>query len=296
MTEAKGSDNGIGSETAVSEIVDSPDEEGVPPPSNQVQPDESTSAQGDKRVARATFFAAVLATLAGILSTYVSYYLASTTNLIARDELNQNAAHGLLELAIQADTQFDNEIRRCIAVAAISEVEKQSNLGNGYLLVQTYFDQLVGRGIWPPECRILQESLSGKPTGPSKAQVSPNINDPDPPFDIGEWHALIASYDVTPRGCDFARKDITYFAEALAGQGFDGQKIYVARTSISNNYAVTIDAGDSRSLANSISTTIREVAESGDGPAGSGRDSFVQGNRNWLIDPDCLEFARVGQR
>ena len=106
---------------------------------------------------------------------------------------------------------------------------------------------------------------------------------------IGQWHALIASYDTTPKGCAEARADVAHFAQALSGQGLEGRDLYIVRTTISNNYAVSVDAGDDRALANQISATIRRLHH----PDGTGRDSFVQGNRGWVIDPECASFATL---
>jgi hypothetical protein len=65
----------------------------------------------------------------------------------------------------------------------------------------------------------------------------------------------------------------------------------VVKTRLSDNYAVTIDAGDNRDLAQQISAAIRSVgSKRGDK---DGADSFVQENRSWSVAPECTKQSTL---
>ena len=122
---------------------------------------------------------------------------------------------------------------------------------------------------------------------------SPNAQT-EGPARIGEWHALIASYDVSEFGCSQARKDVSEFADLLSSRDLDGMSVYVVRTSISDNYVTTVDAGDDRELARRVSAKVRSVSGSSEDEL-TGADSFVQGNRQWFIDRDCSRLAVISE-
>lgn len=105
--------------------------------------------------------------------------------------------------------------------------------------------------------------------------------------EIGAWHAVIASYDATPRGCNFARRDVAGFAERLGAAGMERRHVAVYRTAISNHYVVTVDFGDDRAGAEAGSRAVRRAAPDD----GTGADSYVQGNRGWTVDADACETS-----
>lgn len=185
----------------------------------------------------------------------------------------------------------------CLFVATLSEAERNAlstaeGLAHRKVLVGPFIERATAMNLWNPDCASRIEGiLSDEPAAASS--VPPAIEgqqDFAGLSEIGEWHALIASYNISSFGCDQAKRDVEHFAQALAGRGFDGRKIYVVQTAISQNYAVTVDAGGDQALAQGISTAIRQTA-----PAdGTGGDSFVQGNRGWTISPECTVAATIG--
>ena len=159
-------------------------------------------------------------------------------------------------------------------------------------IVQTFIETIDERGYLSANDKVFLEAvtLSNAPDPqPSNIPVLPNTG--VGPESIGKWHALIASYDVTSNGCTEARDDVDAFSRTLQGRGYDEKFVYIVRTKISNNYAVTVDAGSDRVLAGEMSRVIREVARENTRDS-TGVDSFVQGNRNWAIDPKCT-YAKV---
>lgn len=103
---------------------------------------------------------------------------------------------------------------------------------------------------------------------------------------LGQFHALIASYPTDSGECRHAIANVAEFHRLLSGSQASGLPIYVARTQVSGHYAVTVDTGQDRALARQVSDTIRAVAsQSADHRTGA--DSYVQINRNWTIDPAC---------
>lgn len=182
----------------------------------------------------------------------------------------------------------------CFFIATLGSAEVQARQEPPYF-VRTFVEDVAKAGLWDPDCASRLESLDEAvpaATGidaESVADAGTGVEAPEGPREIGQWHALIASYNVTDFGCSEAKEDVAHFSEALENRGLEGRHVYVVRTAISNNYAVTVDAGDDRSLAQEMSDEIRKAAPSD----GTGRDSFVQGNRGWTIDPACAAFARI---
>lgn len=194
---------------------------------------------------------------------------------------------------LEARTDTERAKWSCFFVVTLGNAEVQARQAPPYF-VRAFVEDVARAGLWNPDCGSRLESLVSEAT-PAATQLSempeaaPGGDGDDGPKEIGQWHALIASYNVTDFGCGQAQKEVTRFATALAGMGLAGRYVYVVRTSISNNYAVTVDAGQDRSVAEEISAKVRSVAPGN----GTGRDSFVQGNRGWTIDPACTRFARI---
>jgi hypothetical protein len=196
---------------------------------------------------------------------------------------------------LEARTDAERAKWSCFFVSTLGNAEVQARKEPPYF-VRTFVEDVAKAGLWNPDCASRLESLVSEDSpaatrnaAASMPQAETGMNAPEGPEEIGQWHALIASYNVTDFGCQQAEADVGRFADLLAGMGLEGRHVYVVRTSISNNYAVTVDAGDDRALADEISAKIRAAAP-GDG---TGRDSFVQGNRGWAIDPACAAFARI---
>lgn len=203
----------------------------------------------------------------------------------------------ILASAHEEMTQVRNDPRRlvrsCFFVRTLADAEDELRENKPPHFVRGYIEKVSKAGLWPPRCEQYFEDFISRAT-PAATEVAV-VDEAQPealdaPKQIGQWHALIASYNATPFGCKEAKTDVRDFSEHLAGKDYDGRFVYVVRTKISKNYAVTVDAGDNKSLAKEISGAIRDV----DASDGTGTDSFVQGNRGWFIDPDCVAFARIG--
>lgn len=260
-----------------------------------------------------------------VVSGYSAWTATDARNRAAELESKQFAATQTMDILARVYgevTQVDKNSPRakwsCFFVQTLGEAEA-STLPEPHH-VRTFVTNVTNAGLWNANCAVLLEGIVS-PLPVDATQVAPQMPDtefssidaapapfPTPAFNpdadstttatttatdivgvtqIGQWHALIASYDTTPKGCAEARADVAYFADALSGQGLDGRHLYIVRTKISNNYAVTVDAGDDRARADEISAAIRRQHH----PDGTGRDSFVQGNREWTIDPGCADFA-----
>ncbi|MEO9826146.1 MAG: hypothetical protein ABJF50_17230 [Paracoccaceae bacterium] len=194
------------------------------------------------------------------------------------------------------DSDPTRDATSCIFVEVLSRAEKSARQNEPPYYVEDFVQQIDEAGLWSSSCQTRLEAL--QPVSPASSALEPEAaaiieaNDDHSLSEIGTWHALVASYDVTSKGCQYASEDVPEFARLLAGDELEGLPIYVIKTTISNNYAVTVDAGDDRALASKISQKIRGVSDLSFG--NTGRDSFVQGNRNWIIDPQCAAFAEIG--
>lgn len=102
---------------------------------------------------------------------------------------------------------------------------------------------------------------------------------------IGKWHAVIASYEVTPSGCASAKNVQASYKSLLPQDQFPNATLGIYKTAISKVYAVTLDLEDDESKARQAVQTIREIGASGRAKEGS--DSFLQKNRDWTVDPNC---------
>jgi len=173
----------------------------------------------------------------------------------------------------------------CFFVATLGNAERDARQEPPFY-VRTFVEDVARAGLWDPDCGARLEALVSE-VEPAATSVSDAT---EGPAEIGQWHALVASYNVTDFGCSQARDQVERFSTLLADRGLSGHYIYVVRTTISNNYTVTVDTGADRQKADEISAMIRSVAP-GDG---TGRDSFVQGNRGWVIDPNCSLSVLIG--
>lgn len=110
---------------------------------------------------------------------------------------------------------------------------------------------------------------------------------------IGKYHAVLASYE--PQSCKLAQISAERLAIAL------NRPVKIFRTSISNHYAVTVDAGDDKKEAQNI---VNEAVTLGNDAVekikNGGRitlaerenirfltGAFRQENKGWYIDEDC---------
>jgi hypothetical protein len=199
---------------------------------------------------------------------------------------------------LDARTDAERAKWSCFFISSLGAAEAQARKEPPFF-VRTFVEDVSKAGLWQPDCAARLEAVVSDAVpaateipairGAETATAAAPAPRADAPVSIGAWHALIASYNVTAFGCGQAKDDVGNFARLLSGHGLDGSFVYVVRTQISNNYAVTVDAGSDRELASRISAAVRSVAP----PDGTGRDSFVQGNRGWSIDPACERFARV---
>lgn len=169
----------------------------------------------------------------------------------------------------------------CLFIETLRQAEKR-DVGREPYLVDKFLTEMEENQLWNPDCQILAEALSSETPAPVEVSAQ------SVPFSsIGKWHAVIASYQTTDRGCEHAKEDVAEFARLLRGRPeLDGLYLYVARTKQSNNYAVTIDTGQDRAKAGQARRLIIE-ASANSSDRRTGADSFVQGNRSWFIDGEC---------
>ena len=258
---------------------------------------DSNSAERSRDALSLKDLIAIASVVVALASAVFAYQARQAAQRFAEREFQSETTLRILETAFTElaaapsdETGERKQRMACFFVVHLAEAEKEYRTEEPYL-VTGFFDSLVSAGLVESACLMRSEGLSD--LTPTASEISgPATTSSDGPPEIGTWHALIASYDVTDSGCRSAREDVGEFSQLLSGQGLNGLFLYIARTQISNNYAVTVDAGSDRTLAQRVSRIIRaRSAESADGRTGA--DSFVQGNRDWYIDDDCVAFARL---
>lgn len=117
---------------------------------------------------------------------------------------------------------------------------------------------------------------------------------------IGRFHAVMASYQL--QNCHKAQEAAKLFNDLFKNQlATGGYEVSVFRTTISNHYAVSVDAGDSESSARGLAGFFRAEGREAEERIATGNvedfdrsnvkfltGSFVQESKGWLIDSDCL--------
>jgi len=235
-----------------------------------------------------------LGTLAvSLFAAWAAFDARETAHRLEQKQFESGATIQLLSTVFNEITNPKNpkaSQTNCIFVTILALAEKDAKELPPHR-VEEFVERVSAAGLWEANCQTRLESLDSAEPIATKIDDNP-ASLGNEPTEIGQWHALIASYSVSVQGCNEAKADVQEFAALLSGSNLAESFIYVARTKISNNYAVTVDAGDDFALAGTISKTIHSVADqSADSKTGS--DSFVQGNRDWFIDPQCTLFARI---
>jgi len=187
------------------------------------------------------------------------------------------------------------DVTSCILIEVLSRAKKSAKQNHPPDYVDDFDRQIDEAGLWNSGCQTRLEAPSG--VSPALSAFEPeaagiiDANDDHSLSEIGTWHASVLSYDVTPKGCKYAPDYFPELAKLLAGQVIKGLPIYVIKN---NNYSVSVDAGDGRALTSKFCQRIRSVSDLSFRNTGS--VSFVQGNRNWIVEPQCAAFAEVGFR
>jgi hypothetical protein len=128
-----------------------------------------------------------------------------------------------------------------------------------------------------------------RPDSTSTLEPVSDLPEPSDPASagIGTWHAVISSYSVNEKGCDYAKEDQAFFAQQLLKSGVSDVTVGIYVTSAPKFYAVSVDAGNDKPFAMRMRDTIVEIASSGEKKEGA--DSFVRQNRQWSQDPACQQ-------
>jgi len=231
-------------------------------------------------------FASIAAVVVSVVSLYFSNEARKEAAELSEQEFQTETALNLLQSAYAemiengtTEEARDKRMAACFFVEALRVAESDAKDNEPPLIVEDFVTRAEAAGIWSKTCDLAQASRSTD-DGTTTPQTLTS--------ELGRWHALIASYDATPSGCELAKSDVSEFARLLAGSGFDGLTLQVVKTSLSNHYAVSVDTGDDSAKARQVSQAIREASSKAyDGR--TGRDSFVQDNRGWAVDPTCSE-------
>lgn len=260
-------------------------------------------------------FVALGALLVSAFSAYFAYDAKREAEAFAARKFEADKTIEILASAYgeltRAAGDSKKELAACFFIRTLAEAEGEVRR-EGPFFVRAFVDDVTRTGLLSPECGLALESAAsgaGEPeptetrvaaaeiaAAEATGRVESGLGTGGPGggegtgVSLGRWHALVASYNATEFGCGEASEDVARVARDLAGRGLDGLAVYVARTSISNHYVATVDAGDDRERAAAASSAIRATAPRD----GTGADSFVQGNRGWTIDPACLAWARIG--
>lgn len=201
----------------------------------------------------------------------------------------------LKEVHVNTSTAIepDDRTASCLYAGALAKAEALFVKDADNRLVGQLFIDQVQRGLLPQNCVV--ETLESLPEEQvsSSVEVARTVEKAEAAVpEIGEYHALIASYATTPTQCEYAREDVFEFAQLLEDQGLVGMDVYIVRTVKSNSYGVTVDAGSDRALAQRARDAIIEV--SARSQANTGKDSFIQTNTDWYIDAACNAVAQIG--
>lgn len=178
-------------------------------------------------------------------------------------------------------------------------------------LAKEFFDHLQTAGKLSDNCKVLFEASesvevaateSTAVNGGAAEEVA--VDGDGSEQQIGEWHALIATYNLSDRGCEFASRDVSAFARALSHEDyyqpeFENLVVRTAETTISGMRVVTVDAGEDRSTAAALRDAIRKAASDRGVPNApverlwSGEDAVVAGNRSWRLDEACHNSVMI---
>lgn len=267
-------------------------------------------------------FVAAVAVVISAASAGFAYYANGKANAL-KIELEQSkfgadTSIKLLEMTYttlaDADTP-SKKIGACKYATSLAMVEKEA-LHQRNSLIEIFFRRMIEGDKIDANCAlVVEEDLSGPPPAPIRPEPyvpqpaipAPYVPEPDegladlplvepgpamsptvePLPSVGTWQAVISSYKVNSKGCDYAKDDVAFFAPHLKETGLAGLRIGIFRTASSNIYAVSVDAGDDQALATKARDAIRSIADA-QGKS-EGADSFVQSNRNWSVDPTCQQ-------
>lgn len=186
----------------------------------------------------------------------------------------------------------EDQMASCLYAGSLAQAEALFVQDAENRLVGKLFLDQVDRGLLPQNCVVGTLEAPDEEQVTAAVEVARTVEKAEAPRDIGQYHALIASYKPTDANCDYAKQDVSEFADLLNGQGYDGLDVYIVRTVKSNSYAVTVDAGDDRTLAQKLRGAIQATSLLSEG--GTGNDSFVQVNTDWFIDPACQFAVEIG--
>lgn len=230
--------------------------------------------------------------IALVLSTQAKQQAQDLDELVFRAE----TVHRLLKEVHDNTTKADDaegKLAGCLYAGALAKAEERVVQDPDQRLVLSLFLDQVDRGLLPQNCVVgTLEVLETTERAEEPSNANRDIPNTSGTRQIGQFHALIASYPAVSSNCGHASQDVMEFARLLENSGLKGRDVYVARTVKSNSYAVTVDAGDDRDLAIATTQKIQSVSSrSVDGR--TGHDSFVQRNTDWYIDEDCQASEQI---
>jgi hypothetical protein len=237
-----------------------------------------------------------LAYYAGQEARLANNQAAEVKNVLESKKFEADTSVRLLDLAYTSfrNAKEGNERRAaCQYILRLGSFEK--TMFNSGLIADLHLALVKGDEI-DAECRqqgedLIAATMSSEAVEAASATQQTTATTPEGPSTIGAWHAVIASYDVTQRGCDDAEADVSAFKSLLVSDQFVGATLGVYKTALSNVYAVSVDFGDDKTRARNAVQAIREIGAQR--PTKEGADSFVQQNRGWSVDTACDEQAKL---
>lgn len=102
----------------------------------------------------------------------------------------------------------------CFFIATLGDAEREL-IKREPFYVRPFITNVSRAGLWYPDCSTRLEPLVSE-KAPAATVVGDKLSGPK---EIGQWHALIASYNVTEKGCTQARDQVERFSKLLSGVG-----------------------------------------------------------------------------
>jgi len=190
------------------------------------------------------------------------------------------------------EVDHQDRVRHCKIIVQLGHAERESTGATRIATLLREFIENVPDGDDLP-FRMCEQSSEALIAAVQPTQLSSDSDANTDGLDrIGKWHAVLSSYRTS--SCQLALDAAERFTAALETD------VVVYRTTISNHYAVVIDAGDKKALADEWVSNARAVGQDAVQRIQNGEannvdkwnlqylvQAFAQENKGWILDDAC---------